>query len=301
MWRSYADTYSRTIRDYDLAGPGLPDHPKQETWRSRIIGSRLTCRQRDDVIRRARQAPWASVPADAELAQADPGTPDGLLVRAARLYWHFTWPQKIPGAGTAKIHKIPHIKRPGLYPILDSRTLRLDAPGASAWPGRLSHLDGITSHDAPCSWAAFREDPLSNHKALRQHRHQLADDQDSQVPPMARPALVRPPGHHRLDPRRARSVTTPLTRTAAPKETRQIRNRRYGAVRRLGALSVCRAGLAVRGSAAVQLSGSASRAMFVLLRDTRRSDVRDLIQSCGLSCGRPRVVLSASAGESGAS
>lgn len=49
MWRQYARSYPRTIRDYDFGAPGDPDLlTEAEAWRSRIINSRLTrseCRQ----------------------------------------------------------------------------------------------------------------------------------------------------------------------------------------------------------------------------------------------------------------
>src|ERR1700684_528061 len=92
MWRKYARRSGRTIRDYDLAEPGGPDAlTAEQAWRSRIIGSRLTYRERDQLVERAVNAPWASVPADADLADTDPATPGGLFARAAGLYWTFTW------------------------------------------------------------------------------------------------------------------------------------------------------------------------------------------------------------------
>jgi hypothetical protein len=191
-WRSYACGHRRTVRDYDLPGPGLPGQlTEAEAWRSRIIGSRLTYRQRDEIIRRAASAPWTTVPADADLADADPDDPAGLITRASELYWHFTWPRRIPGVGAAKLHKILHLKRPRLYPILDSFTMRLYAPCAASWAARLSHLDGITRHDAPCYWAAFQEDLLANREGLRRYRDQLARDRDQHVQDLARLSPVR--------------------------------------------------------------------------------------------------------------
>src|SRR5262249_45824763 len=59
----YARRYVRTIRLYDLPGPGDPAvlEPR-EAWRSRIIGSRLSHRQHDQLVERTRSAPWNVVP-----------------------------------------------------------------------------------------------------------------------------------------------------------------------------------------------------------------------------------------------
>lgn len=76
------------------------------------------------------------------------------------------WPrpdQAAPFAlGVQKPAMILHIKRPGLYPILDSSTLRLYTPGASRWPGRLPYLENIADRDSPPYWAAFRETSAAN-------------------------------------------------------------------------------------------------------------------------------------------
>lgn len=51
IWRQYAEDYPRTIREYDLEDPGDPDVlTEAEAWRSRIINSRLTYGERDEVI-----------------------------------------------------------------------------------------------------------------------------------------------------------------------------------------------------------------------------------------------------------
>jgi Family of unknown function (DUF6308) len=99
------------------ARPGPPAQPASP----RIINSRLTHSERDQVVGRAACAPWASVQAGADLADADPAAPAGLFASTAKLYWAFTWPERISGVAVAKVHKILHLKRPGLYPILDER------------------------------------------------------------------------------------------------------------------------------------------------------------------------------------
>jgi hypothetical protein len=187
IWRAYARDYPRTIRDYDLSDPGDPGLlTAAEAWRSRIVNSRLTHAERDELVSRAADAPWASVPADADLADADPAVAGGLFASAAWLYWAFTWPEHMPGVARAKVHKVLHVKRPGLYPILDDHLMRLYKPGVSAWPARLQYLEGVTAADSPPYWAAFRDDLVANHDALESYRAQLAEDNSETVWPLAK-------------------------------------------------------------------------------------------------------------------
>src|SRR5258706_13729136 len=89
IWAAYARQYPGTLRDYDLADPGQPDVlTAEDAWRTRKIGSRITRSECGELERRARDAPWGAVPADADLADADPDRADGLFSAAAALYWH---------------------------------------------------------------------------------------------------------------------------------------------------------------------------------------------------------------------
>jgi hypothetical protein len=57
LWCRYARDYPRTIRGYDLGDPGDPAAlTEAEAWRSRIINSRLTRREQDQVVKRAAAA-----------------------------------------------------------------------------------------------------------------------------------------------------------------------------------------------------------------------------------------------------
>jgi len=89
------------------------------------------------------------------------------------------------------VHKILHLKRPGLYPILDNRIKRLYKPSAAAWPGRLQYLRGVTVTDSPPYWAAFREDLVRNHDPLEAYRTQLADDDNETIRLMAKLTRLR--------------------------------------------------------------------------------------------------------------
>lgn len=192
LWRRYARDYPRTVSEYDFGHPGDPDVlTETEAWRSRIINSRLTYGERDQVVQRALSAPWSSVPAGADLADADPSVPDGLFAGMAGLYWSFTWPERISGVAVAKLHKILHPKRPGLYPILDERIKSLYMPCASAWTERLEHLGHVTLADSPPYWAAFRDDLVRNYDLLEAYRVQMANDDNEIVRLMAKLTCVR--------------------------------------------------------------------------------------------------------------
>jgi hypothetical protein len=192
MWRRYARDHPHTIRDYDFGARGHPNVlTEAEAWRSRIINSRLTRSECDHVVQRALSSPWGCVPPDADLVDADPAKPDGLFADAVQLYWSFTSPKRIRGVAVAKIHKILHPKRPGLFPILDERVKRLYRPCAAAWTDRMNHLGGVTLADSPPYWAAFRDDLARNHEVLRAYQLQMAEDSDEGVRIMAKLTCLR--------------------------------------------------------------------------------------------------------------
>jgi len=183
IWRKYARDHGRTIREYDLAEPGDANAlTPGEAWISRVIGSCLRHDERDQLVGRAAAAPWMCIHAGADLADADPAVPGGLFADAARLYWWFTWPERIHGVRVAKVHKVLHFKRRGIYPILDDHLRALYEGFASAWIEPLSYLGDLTSADSPPFWAAYREDLLGNHDELDRYRKLLlAKDEDDTV------------------------------------------------------------------------------------------------------------------------
>ena len=184
IWRRYAREHGRTIREYDLADPGEPNVlTADEAWASRLIGSRLTHDERDELVSRAADAdaPWARIPADADLTSADAAVPAGLFADAAHLYWWFTWPERIHGVRVAKVHKVLHFKRRRLYPILDDHLRTLYESFAESWIEPLSYLGELTSADSPPFWAAFRQDLVRNHAELERYRKLLATDDDDAV------------------------------------------------------------------------------------------------------------------------
>jgi hypothetical protein len=176
IWREYARSRPRTIRDYDLGGRGDPNYlTAREAWRSRIINSRLTRSECDELVARAAEpgCPWRDVREDASLSGADPAAQGGDFDKAARLYWHFTGPDRIQGVRVAKVHKVLHIKRPALYPILDDRVRNLYRESARPWVDQLVRLQ-VTIEDSPPYWAAIRQDLVCNEARLDAYRRELA-------------------------------------------------------------------------------------------------------------------------------
>jgi uncharacterized protein DUF6308 len=171
IWRSYA-ARTRTLRDYDLASVGDPGRlTREEAWRTRIISSRISHDECARLLDRANAAPWQCVPVDADLADADPLRGGGLFGEAARLYWYFTTPHE-KGFGPAKIHKVLHVKRPTLYPVLDRRIRHLYRTHAVAWVNRISDAQ---PGDSVTFWAAIREDLVNseNQAELKRYREEL--------------------------------------------------------------------------------------------------------------------------------
>jgi hypothetical protein len=83
------------------------------------------------LIDRGTTGPWAAIPLDAQLKDANPLVMDGLYDRAAALWEHF-WDARPANVSTAKISKVLYLMRPGLFPILDSYLIRFDRTAARA-------------------------------------------------------------------------------------------------------------------------------------------------------------------------
>lgn len=150
----YAERYGDTLRRYDAAGPGAPNQlTMDEVARTRVIASRISNKEAGWIVERAASAPWDAVPLDARLVDADPDEQGGLYDAARALYDHFFG---TPGISTAKVSKVLHLKRPHLYPVLDSRLVRRYRPAARRI-GRTLTRTGAPSHT---HWGAIRSDLL---------------------------------------------------------------------------------------------------------------------------------------------
>ncbi|QQM55641.1 DUF6308 family protein [Rhodococcus pyridinivorans] len=177
-----------TVARYDLPGPGpAAVITADEIARTHKVRSRISHAQRDWFIRTAVDAPWAAVPIDAQLVDADPHVDGELYDRAEALYDHFRTaaPRQV---GVAKISKVLHLKRPGLFPILDSKVMAFYRLHARAAAARYPHRGRRAMF-----WAAIRDDVCTNldSGALPMFRCRLAQSEAEQVRRLASLTDVR--------------------------------------------------------------------------------------------------------------
>lgn len=165
----YAARFGGTLARYDFGDRGVPDVlTVEEIWSTRIIRSRVTYAERNELVRVAAEcAPlWAAIPFDANMRKADPSVTGGLYANMLELYTRFT---QVRGISTAKASKILHFKRPHLYPILDSRLAELYR-GAASQAAEVYPELGYKK----LFWAAIRNDLITNELPLRALRVQLS-------------------------------------------------------------------------------------------------------------------------------
>jgi hypothetical protein len=112
---------------------------------------------------------WDAVPHWATLEMADPASVPGLYDDALALYEHF---HKVRGIGPAKASKLLHLKRPALYPIVDTKVMDLyratGAPAAAAKSNPRSKDRGWKE----VFWDVIRNDLITNRRCLYE-LHQL--------------------------------------------------------------------------------------------------------------------------------
>jgi hypothetical protein len=89
-----------------------------------------------------------------QLAAANPAERDAPFDKAAALYHHFAVPHE-RGIGRSKIHKVLHLKRPCLYPVLDRNLVHLYKARARDW---IDVILGAAAGDSITYWAAIRAD-----------------------------------------------------------------------------------------------------------------------------------------------
>ncbi len=178
----YARDLSKTLRVYDDAGAGDPAVlTMEEIARTRVIASRISHAEARWLLHRAEGAPWSAVAADADLRDADPDD-DGSAYWPALDLWKHLYSDRPSGFSTAKLHKVLHLKRSALYPILDSRLMqryrRLARRQGQARPdlGRYQY------------WPAIRDDLIVNTEsgALVELREQLDASSDPAVQALSR-------------------------------------------------------------------------------------------------------------------
>jgi hypothetical protein len=180
------DTYPReTIRYYDLGPASAPDEiTPLDIGRLVIIEVGFERDAELLMLERGGTAPWHAVSMGHRLEEASPNS--ALYRRATLLYEHFRQrgnrKSKIHGVQDAKISKLMHMKRPGFFPILDSRVTKLysdqarDAYAAQSASFRRDH----PTYDR-LYWEAIRLDLVtdSNRAALATLRSRLQGQIDS--------------------------------------------------------------------------------------------------------------------------
>jgi hypothetical protein len=143
-----------------------------------VIRSRIGLTECKQLIHACDQAAdlLAAIPAAAHLRDADPAVHGGLYDQALAVFNRLL----TPGIRFAKLSKILHLKRPRLFPILDSRVLRAYRRTAAETAIRYrTERPGFQL----LYWAAVRDDVIAsgNIAALAALRELLHQDADSRV------------------------------------------------------------------------------------------------------------------------
>ncbi|MDX6228575.1 MAG: hypothetical protein QOI76_1965 [Frankiales bacterium] len=167
----YATSAADTLTWYDGDGAGTREGITAAViGRSAFMDARLTRTEAGALVAAAATAPWATVPVEARLGDADPQVRGGLYDAAERLHRHFL--EAAGRVGATSISTVLHITRPGLFPILDSTVRQLYTDRAeAAW-----HAE--TRPERPYSgrsyWPVIREDIAAAGEVLADWRAQLA-------------------------------------------------------------------------------------------------------------------------------
>lgn len=163
----YCQHHHATIRFYDLGGGKEPGSPAPEVTledigRMTLINPDLSGNDAAILLQHgAADEPWKGIDPAARLEDADPMVKDGLYDAALDLFKHFT---ALDNIGLAKASKLLHLKRPFLFPILDSYVTSFyeDAQREVLVTLKDTRPDHRTAY-----WAAIRNDLIANSAPLR--------------------------------------------------------------------------------------------------------------------------------------
>ena len=172
---SYLEQHGGTVTHYDFRAAtfGQIDADLVKATRSPWMGSRISAKEAAWFIDRGTTAPWAAIPLDAQLKDADPLAVDGLYDRAEALWEHF-WDARPAHIRTAKISKVLYLMRPGLFPIIDSYLTRFYRAAARAAAIELGPQRASLGRFSTLYWEAVRRDILGNEAGLQVLRQVLA-------------------------------------------------------------------------------------------------------------------------------
>jgi hypothetical protein len=171
----YLDQHGGTVTHYDFRAATFdqinPDLIR--ATRSPWMGSRISAKEAAWIIDRGTSAPWAAIPLDAQLKEADPLADSGLYDQAEALWEHF-WEARPVNVSTAKISKVIYLMRPGLFPILDSYLTRFYRAAARAAAIDVGQKRASQGPSTTLYWEAIRRDILGSEASLRALREVLA-------------------------------------------------------------------------------------------------------------------------------
>jgi Family of unknown function (DUF6308) len=173
---AYAGGHSQTVRRYDLGGSGPGPVTTADIVRTRLINSRIGDSEGRHLVRAAAAstALLEAIPPNADLRDADPAVSGGLYDQALTVFDGLLAPK----IRLSKVSKVLHLKRPALFPILDSRIVRVYRQQAATAAVRYRKY-GRTYRRM--YWAAIRDDVVAPENvaalaALRAALHQDADE-----------------------------------------------------------------------------------------------------------------------------
>jgi hypothetical protein len=171
----YLDQHGGTVTHYDFRAAtfGQINPDLIRATRSPWMGSRISAKEAAWIIDRGTSAPWAAIPLEAQLKEADPLAESGLYDRAVALWEHF-WDARPANVSTAKISKVLYLMRPGLFPILDSYLTRFYRTAARTAAIDVGQKRPSQGQFKTLYWEAVRRDILDAEAGLRVLREVLA-------------------------------------------------------------------------------------------------------------------------------
>jgi hypothetical protein len=172
----YLELHGGTVTHYDFrAGTfGQIDLDLIRATRSPWMGSRISATETAWFTDRGVTAPWATVPPDGQLKEANPLAADGPYDQAVALWEHF-WDARPAGVSTAKVSKVLYLMRPRLFPILDSHLTRFYKAPAGATAANAALKRRSLARYKTLYWEAIRQDILDGEQGLRGLREELAE------------------------------------------------------------------------------------------------------------------------------
>jgi hypothetical protein len=173
---AYLEQHSGTVAHYDFQAATFDNINLDliRATRSPWMGSRISANEAAWIIGCGTTAPWATIPLDAQLKDADPLVVDGLYDRAELLWEHF-WDARPVNVSTAKISKVLYLMRPGLFPVLDSYLTRFYRTAARAAAIDIGQKRASLGGFRTLYWEAIRQDLLGNEVGLQVLRRTLTE------------------------------------------------------------------------------------------------------------------------------